>query len=116
LGQHVDGQPLRVKFSDLRKLHDLHDDDFSHGVFPAAIELQYRANPLEGCPHGFYMFGVHVELRKWHGRTHGMFTFPAAYLGWRAALSIPCPLSVLAADLRQLWELDRPSALRPTAR
>ena len=49
------------------KLHDFRDDDFGHGVFPAAVELQHVADPMKRRSHSFDMFGVDVVFRERHG-------------------------------------------------
>jgi hypothetical protein len=67
--------PGRVRRPSHDLIHNFQDDEFGQGGFPVARELQDVANPIEGCPHCFDMFGVQVKLRKWHGRTHGKFTF-----------------------------------------
>ena len=55
-------QPHRVKLAGLRKLHDFRDNQLGKRVFSIAVELQYVANPIEGCAHRFEKLGVSVEF------------------------------------------------------
>jgi hypothetical protein len=60
LRQHLGAKPLGIDLAGLRKLHDLQDNDLSHRVFDAAVELQSVTYPIERRTHRFDLRGGYV--------------------------------------------------------